>query len=295
MVNNYLGGEADVNTSCVIPTSGNGISSVDGPENGNLLVDNGGTLTVDAGAILVINSGYSINFSGGGTLLLPAGAQILFNEDMCGVDNDGDGFIEGNNWSYGSYGSCSGVSRANLSGAFSSASCSNPDPGCQASQIVCEGNGYGGETGYCSDGTIDDSASCQAEGDTWTDCNGTWTSGTVNSFNRPTTGDCDDTDANVYPGQTGWFANISNGGTWDYNCDGSVTKEFPTVSNMSCGNDCVYGGDTPPGLVGWFNNGYGYVPSCGFTYSWINYCLHNTPYRCYAASLNSITQTQACQ
>ena len=119
--NNYEGGTADINVSCAIPTLGSQLSSVDGPENGNLLVDNGGALMVDAGATLVINSGYSISFSGGGTLLLPSGSQVVFNQDMYGTDNDGDGFIQGNNWSYGPYGSywdwgSGGTSRGDLNG-----------------------------------------------------------------------------------------------------------------------------------------------------------------------------------
>jgi hypothetical protein len=47
--------------------------------------------------------------------------------------------------------------------------------------------------------------------------------------------DCDDGDANVHPGQTGYFATVSKGtGTFDYDCDGTVTKEFAQYPGASC-------------------------------------------------------------
>jgi hypothetical protein len=47
--------------------------------------------------------------------------------------------------------------------------------------------------------------------------------------------DCDDGDANVHPGQTGYFGTVSKGtGTFDYDCDGTPTKEFPEYPGASC-------------------------------------------------------------
>ena len=47
--------------------------------------------------------------------------------------------------------------------------------------------------------------------------------------------DCDDEDANVHPGQTGYFGTASNGtGTFDYDCDGTLEKEFPEYPGASC-------------------------------------------------------------
>jgi hypothetical protein len=48
--------------------------------------------------------------------------------------------------------------------------------------------------------------------------------------------DCDDGDSMVHPGQTGWFATKSrNGaGTFDYNCDGVLTKKTPEYPGGSC-------------------------------------------------------------
>ena len=51
--------------------------------------------------------------------------------------------------------------------------------------------------------------------------------------------DCDDGDANVFPGQTQWFTTASNGkGTFDYNCNGAVDKEtleYPGAACRFCG------------------------------------------------------------
>ncbi len=47
--------------------------------------------------------------------------------------------------------------------------------------------------------------------------------------------DCDDGDANVHPGQTGWFGTVSKGtGTFDYDCDGTPVKEFPEYPGAGC-------------------------------------------------------------
>ena len=47
--------------------------------------------------------------------------------------------------------------------------------------------------------------------------------------------DCDDGDANVHPGQTDYFGTASKGiGTFDYDCDGTSTKEFPEYPGASC-------------------------------------------------------------
>jgi hypothetical protein len=45
-----------------------------------------------------------------------------------------------------------------------------------------------------------------------------------------TPGDCDDTDAHVHPRQNNYFTTISNGGTWDYNCNGTVESEYGATS-----------------------------------------------------------------
>lgn len=71
-------------------------------------------------------------------------------------------------------------------------------------------------------------------------------------------GDCDDTDSNVHPGQTAYFTTTSNGGTWDYNCDGTVTEEYPSLgSTGGCSNGQTCNGTN---ATGWDSTS---VPSCG--------------------------------
>lgn len=46
--------------------------------------------------------------------------------------------------------------------------------------------------------------------------------------------DCDDSDARAFPGQTQWFAGVSNGGTFDFNCNGKLDKEIPEYPGEAC-------------------------------------------------------------
>ena len=153
--NNYGGGTATVSGNCEMPASGNsaGLSAADGPEHGNLAVA-AGTLIIDPGATLVMNGGYNISFSGG---TVAVGGQIVFGQDMCGTDNDGDGYIAGSNWSAAA--SCgAATSRVNLtSGGLGD--CNDGDarayPGETAYQTSAEIGtpGPGGAWDFNCDGT----------------------------------------------------------------------------------------------------------------------------------------------
>lgn len=102
--------------------------------------------------------------------------------------------------------------------------------------------------------------SCQlfyqdADGDGFGDAFGTTANGAAKAAcaNQPPAGfvannrDCDDGDANVRPGQTAFFKVASKGkNTYDYNCDGALTKELPEGSlacNFQYGDEC--GKDAP--------------------------------------------------
>ena len=123
-VANYAGGTSTITATCEIYNTADrpalDLSPVDGPENGNLSIT-GGTLIIDDQATLVMNSGYSISLGGGSLALTssppsPAG-QVILGQDMCGTDNDGDGYIGGSSWSYGA--ACSSMtSRKNLTGGL---------------------------------------------------------------------------------------------------------------------------------------------------------------------------------
>jgi hypothetical protein len=47
--------------------------------------------------------------------------------------------------------------------------------------------------------------------------------------------DCDDIDSTVNPQQTNFFTHPSGGGTYDYNCDGVLSKQLPEYVGASCG------------------------------------------------------------
>ena len=50
-------------------------------------------------------------------------------------------------------------------------------------------------------------------------------------------GDCDDGDADVHPGQTAFFALASAGGAYDYDCDGVIALERPSLAS-GCAASC---------------------------------------------------------
>ncbi|MCP6718070.1 MAG: hypothetical protein KJI70_00780 [Patescibacteria group bacterium] len=58
------------------------------------------------------------------------------------------------------------------------------------------------------------------------------------------------------PGQTSWFTSANNCGSWDYNCDGVVTKRFATVGTDNGEYSCS---------SGWKD----YVAECGYIEDWI--------------------------
>ena len=103
---------------------------------------------------------------------------------------------------------------------------------CQCSSSMNCGTGIACQTFYQD-----------ADGDGYGNKNGTTAAGTAmpGCVGSPPAGfvadnsDCDDGDASVHPGQTGWFTTASKGiGTFDYDCDGTVVKEFPQYPGASC-------------------------------------------------------------
>jgi hypothetical protein len=112
----------------------------------------------------------------------------------------------------------------------------NPGGGAPAGKCQCQGVNCG-------------AAACQvfyqdSDGDTFGNSIGTIGLGTAKAGcmgAAPPAGfvadntDCDDGDAAVHPGQTGWFGVPSKGkGIFDYNCDGTKQKETPEYPGGSC-------------------------------------------------------------
>jgi hypothetical protein len=125
---------SNASSSCYIPSPTTTrfppfqVSSVDGPEHGNLTLSSG-TLTIDSNATLVINSGYYIYLSGGSIALTNGTSQILLGQDMCGTNNDGNGYIEQLSWVATTTANCTGslVPRANLSPLLGFGNCDDAD------------------------------------------------------------------------------------------------------------------------------------------------------------------------
>ena len=117
---------------------------------------------------------------------------------------------------------CDSPNSCNNSGSAGKCQCQNVSCGagvaCQIFYQDADGDGYGNRNGLLSTGTAK------------AGCTGAPPSGFVADNT-----DCDDGDANVHPGQTGWFGTPSKGlGKYDYDCDGSEVKEFPEYPGASC-------------------------------------------------------------
>ena len=110
----------------------------------------------------------------------------------------------------------------------------------------CNNSGSAGKC-QCKDVMCNAGVACQifyqdADGDGYGNKNGVLgTTAKAGCAGAPPTGfvadntDCDDGDANVHPGQAGYFGTASKGiGTFDYDCDGVSTKEFPEYPGGSC-------------------------------------------------------------
>jgi hypothetical protein len=119
-----------------------------------------------------------------------------------------------------------------------------------ASPFTCNDSGSAG-TCKCPGVTCASGVSCavfypDADGDGYGDKTATIATSTAKAACADSTQagfvqdntDCDDHDANVHPGQTGYFSTPSNGTkTFDYNCDGTLQKgvgEYPGASCSFC-------------------------------------------------------------
>jgi hypothetical protein len=86
--------------------------------------------------------------------------------------------------------------------------------------------------------------------------------------------DCDDTNANVKPGQTAFFTVARSDGSFDYDCDGAQTVEYSSLTKGSC--MCIWGpwGGGCGGDHGWKMST---VPACGESGDFIaNGCAPDT-------------------
>lgn len=209
-----------------VPTGGDGtlsadctISGVDGVDNGNLNL-NGRTLTIPSGATFAWNSGKTITANG----TIAVSGQLKKTK-LWIKDADNDGYAPNSTdqlaqdtqpASYQRRYSRTGTADCNdadvtkwqnLSGYQDS---DGDSYGAGSAQNVCSGSSLA--AGYVSNSS-----------------------------------DCYDSNANAKPGQTGTFTSNRGDGSFDYNCDGSITpsftyhatEDYPTSGQYSCYHDVV--------------------------------------------------------
>jgi hypothetical protein len=124
-------------------------------------------------------------------------------------------------------------------------------------------------------------------------CGGGWTTRVPVSGTRSTY-DCNDSNANVRPSQTGWFTTAITGAPtssdFDYNCDGTETRQYTTTGVTSGACSTLFGSCI--GAAGWTGTS---TPVCGasasYSYCRIPLCL---PTPCTTCSRGTITRTQSC-
>ncbi len=222
------GGDGSLTANCTV-------SSVDGVDNGNLTSMNGYTLTINSTGVFVFNPGKYIKTNG--TIAIANGGKIvqgyLFYDDA-----DRDGYAPNTVQSYSLNPSVAGKVRRYA--ALGTSDCDDSDPTrwrlryldqdndsyCPNSNLYCVGN----HVGYRDS------------------CTG---------FN-----DCYDLNRNAKPGQTNYFTVHRGDGSFDYDCDGIITRN-PSLNCItrfpaSCSNL----------IAGSYSNGWDSIPACGQSGNW---------------------------
>jgi len=87
-----------------------------------------------------------------------------------------------------------------------------------------------------------------------------------------------------YPGQTGWFYTDNNCGSWDYNCDGYITKQFTRTSSQNTDTFCLAAAVCGEG----WTHDLGGIAACGANEIWLTGA-------CEWWSCQAIWKTQACR
>lgn len=84
--------------------------------------------------------------------------------------------------------------------------------------------------------------------------------------------DCCDTDSRAYPGESLYYSTSRTGcGGYDFNCDGSSTKQYTQLSTLACGYDPDLMDCTSTGHEGWTTTN----PACGVSASYDLDCFYN--------------------
>jgi hypothetical protein len=119
-------------------------------------------------------------------------------------------------------------------------------------------------------------------------------------------GDCCDSDANAYPGQSSWFTTTrTTCGGYDFNCDGSENQQYPSEGYLACGySTCSsvlsftagYGWTCyDPGASTIYQcSGFGWVPGCASTALYWTTASCSGSWPSCSVSGSSFSATQAC-
>jgi hypothetical protein len=121
--------------------------------------------------------------------------------------------------------------------------------------------------------------------------------GSTGTFSVTNTSDCYDGNPLAHPGQSGYFTSSRGDGSFDYNCDGSQSKQY--VSSGTCDSFGSSIGDCTLNTAGWD----GSIPNCGSTG---NYLVDNdscsagchwfgVPTCCEVGGPSYVSVTQSCQ
>jgi hypothetical protein len=85
--------------------------------------------------------------------------------------------------------------------------------------------------------------------------------------------DCDDANAEVYPGQPAAFAVHRGDGSFDYDCDGRNELETEQLGACALAPGCTPGTDG----VGWWHGTIAGAPGCGGQQAWLLDCTPSGP------------------
>jgi hypothetical protein len=224
------------------------------------------------------------------------------------IDNDGDGFTE-------TQGDCDDTNSAIKPGAVEVAN--GVDDNCNATvdegteNYDDDGDGYSEVGGDCNDatsaigpaatescngtddncnGSVDEpgATGCQTFFGDW-DGDGYGNDGTTDcecaaSVSYPATrgGDCYDYNGFANPVSTAYYTTQRGDGSYDYNCDGSETRQSTAVAGQ-----CSFFGSFCSASYGWKNS----VPSCGATGTILDSCSLDF----FSCGENTHSAVQACK
>ena len=250
--------------ACALPRGGNwtldgncAISGVNGVDNGNFTVDGGYTLTINADGVFAWNSGKTITITNG-SIAISNGGQLK-QTNLWMIDGDIDDYPSSATQYAQDTAPTSGRRRYLVT--QTSTDCNDSD-----------NTKYQNLTGYTdADGDNYGTGSSQQI------CSGA----SLPSGYASQGGDCCDTDANAKPGQTSYFTSTNACGSWDYDCDSSISK-----SSASCGYAASC---SPTGSVSYCS-----APYCRRTYALYDCGESGDKYQCCATCHQSWPSCDQC-